>query len=181
MAFSVVLLGTGPDTTGSETLYSGFSKVNTNFTTLAGVNGATNIGITAGTFTGVTIQAALLELWSKTDQITYENLYTNGDVGNGTDQVSPGIHTHGEFDAEITADGTLVYPYHTTQTYSYDTDDFLDSIETTYNSVTYTMTFTYNSSDVLESLTVNTSDLDSWTKTLTYNSSGFVTDESPWT
>lgn len=64
MALQQILLGTGPDTPGADSLYSGGNKINSNSTLLNSTAGGAEIGYdhTASGLTAITVQAAIDEI-----------------------------------------------------------------------------------------------------------------------
>lgn len=64
MSLGLVILGTGPDTPGADSLYAGSTKINANFTTLASTAGAIEIGYdnTTSGLVAADVQAAIDEV-----------------------------------------------------------------------------------------------------------------------
>lgn len=82
-------------------------------------------------------------------------------------------------EGEYKTDGTLVYPYHTTQTTTDNPDGSLASLQTSYNSKTWTLTLTYTRGAITQM--DSTDGTTNWTKTITYNADGSINNEGVWT
>ena len=164
----------GPDEPGADTLYEGFVKVNTNFSELySGLTPEYTVATlpSAASNDNVTIivsDDADGRILATSDAISWKRA-SNGLVVSAT-VPSP---TSGEY----TSDGTLVYPYSTSQTPTYNTDNTIDYISTSYASKTWTLTNTYTNG--LITLMTATDGITSWTKTISYTS-GVITTEGDW-
>ena len=88
MPIQSILLGSGPDTTGSESLYSGFSKVNNNYVTYQSTEGASLIGYNNSTsgYTSTNVQDVIDEISAASGQINHGQ-----NLGAGEGQVYSGI------------------------------------------------------------------------------------------
>lgn len=86
-------------------------------------------------------------------------------------------HTARLAGSEFLPTGKLVFPYITLPS---TTGDPVTVLQTTYGTITYTMTLTYTGNDVTQRVVTNNSNANTDTQLITYNPDGTVASISDW-
>jgi len=79
---------------------------------------------------------------------------------------------------EFTADGTLVYPYGSSQVITYSSYGTIETMETTYDGKDWTLTLVFTDDQLTEMQ--STDGTTSWNRLLTYNADGTLASDGGW-